>query len=363
MMSKTLIYVLGLQLTSYATRGTDPELSAGSARENHRRPCQLCLLRVVGMTMFMLVGPLLEVLSYSLAPAALLAPLNGVGVVWNILLAPVTLGEEWSRLKVVGTAMVALGSLSAPILGPGVMPPETLKEMELQFVSLRFVLYALAFVVCFVLGFVVLQMIRDLPGSDRRGGSCNVLRGVLLGAGGGIMSGQTYFMSAAATLVTSCIQSQDWSPWMYWLPCVIVGGAVTCAILNAVLLNVGLAEFEATFFVPMFSGSGIMAACLSAALVLQENDELPISRTVLYWCCVAFIALGLAVLAKDARSQAAAAKVAARTRTIVVKEDAASSSSSIVLAGWAADGSGGGIDSLADSLAQNMVELRSKPSR
>lgn len=362
MMSKTLICVLGLQLTSYATRSTDPEVSTGSARENHQRSCRLCLLRIVGMTLFMLVGPLIEVLSYSLAPAALLAPINGVGVVWNILLAPMTLGEEWSRLKVIGTAMIFLGSLSAPILGPEVMAAETLEEMERQFVSLRFVLYALAFVVCFALGWVAVQMIRDLPGSTRRGGSCNVLRGVLLGAGGGIMSGQTYFMSAAATLVTSCIQAKDWSPWMHWLPYVIVGGAVTCAVLNAILLNVGLAEFEATFFVPMFSGSGIMAACLSAALVLQEDGQLPTWRRVLYWCCVALIASGLAVLAKDARSQAEAAKDAARTRPVVVKEDAPRSSSSIVLAGWAADGSGG-IDSLADSLAQNLVELRSKPSR
>eukprot|EP00930_Biecheleria_cincta_P095553 TRINITY_DN87502_c0_g1_i1.p1 TRINITY_DN87502_c0_g1~~TRINITY_DN87502_c0_g1_i1.p1 ORF type:complete len:439 (+),score=60.48 TRINITY_DN87502_c0_g1_i1:142-1317(+) len=364
MLGKTLIYVIGLQITSYATRGTtDPELAAGSGRESQIL-CRLFLLRIFGMTLFMAIGPLIEVMSYSLAPAALLAPINGVGVVWNILLAPVTLGEQWSQLKVIGTTMVFLGSLSAPILGPEVVAAETFEEMQEQFVSLRFVLYAAIFVLCFALGWVAVRRMQDCPGSAHRGGDCNVLRGVLLGTGGGVMSGQTYFLSAAATLVTSCIQTGDWSAWLHWLPYVIVIGAVTCAVLNAILLNVGLAEFEATFFVPMFSGSGIMAACLSAALVLQETERLQSWRRVLYWCCVGLIGSGLAVLAKDARSQAAAAKDAARTRRVLVKEDAPisspiSSSSSLALASWA-DGAGGR-DALVASLtsfSQNSVELR-----
>ena len=73
--------------------------------------------------MAMALGPIAEVSAYAFAPQSLLAPLDGFDVIWNILLAPYTLGEAITGPKVMGTGLVFAGAVSAPIFGPHQKPP------------------------------------------------------------------------------------------------------------------------------------------------------------------------------------------------------------------------------------------------
>lgn len=288
MLGKTLVIVVGLQTISYAAHMDD-------ARRARR-------IKVVGMALAMLLGPIIEVSAYAFAPQALLAPLNGFDVVWNILLAPCTLGEEQTPAKIVGTVIVFLGSSIAPIAGPHEVTADDLESLRSNFISVRFAVYVLTFLAAFLVGFVLLKKRKhsgDYPfGKD-------VVRGVLIGLGGGSVAGQTYFLSSSATLVHANIAEGDWSAWSDWLPYAIVTGAVTCALLNAVLMNKGLAEFEAIFFVPMFAGSAIVAACVSAVVVLRETTKLPYVRMAAYWAGVSLVVCGLGVLGWEARKASA----------------------------------------------------------
>eukprot|EP00931_Biecheleriopsis_adriatica_P122221 TRINITY_DN97221_c0_g1_i1.p1 TRINITY_DN97221_c0_g1~~TRINITY_DN97221_c0_g1_i1.p1 ORF type:complete len:369 (-),score=47.17 TRINITY_DN97221_c0_g1_i1:82-1140(-) len=282
MIGKTLIIVIGLQIISHAAR-----------IENPGRQCRF---KTLGMTLAMLIGPLTEVTAYAFAPQALLAPLNGFDVVWNILLAPYTLGEELNWARGVGTAVVFSGCVFAPIVGPHAITSDSLKDLRVNFLSTRFEVYVATFWAIFFSGFIWLKQRKQFHSRGK-----DLVRGALLGIGGGAVAGQTYFLSAAATLVRNNIDTDDWSAWRDWLPYFTVGGAIVCALLNAVLLNKGLAEFEAMFFVPMFAGSAIIAACISAVVVLRETINLSYVRMGLYWFGVTLVTIGLAVLAWDAR--------------------------------------------------------------
>jgi len=284
MVGKTLIIVIGLQLISHAAR-----LENATSKS---------FFRILGIALAMIIGPLVEVTAYAFAPQALLAPINGFDVVWNILLAPFTLGEELNWAKGGGTAVVFSGCLIAPAFGPHVVHYDTLQDLRRNFLSVRFATYTAVFWSMLLLGVLLLKRrTAQYPyGKD-------IVRGALIGIGGGAVAGQTYFLSAAATLVHNNINIADWSAWLDWLPYLTVGGAIACALLNAVLLNKGLAEFEAMFFVPMFAGSAIIASCISAVVVLRDTISLPNWRMGLYCFGVLLITIGLAVLAWDARER------------------------------------------------------------
>lgn len=288
MLGKTIIIVVGLQTISYAAQVHNARRARG--------------IKVVGMALAMLLGPIVEVSAYAFAPQALLAPLNGFDVVWNLLLAPCTLGEEQTPAKIAGTVIVFLGSSIAPIAGPHEVFAEDLETLRINFLSVRFAVYAIVFLSAYAFGFALLKR-RKTSGEYAFGK--DIVRGVLIGIGGGSVAGQTYFLSSTATLVHSNLADGDWSAWLDWLPYLVVAGAIFCALLNAVLLNKGLSEFEAIFFVPMFAGSAIVAACISAVVVLRETTHLPNWRMAIYWAGVLLVVCGLGILAWDARKASA----------------------------------------------------------
>jgi len=279
MLSKTIVIVVGLQLLSY------------SARQSSRRAIKC---KIAGFALAMVVGPVAEVCAYSFAPQSMLAPLNGFDVVWNICLAPFTLGEHASRMRMLGTALVFVGSTVSPIFGPHVEKLETLEALRSTYLSLNFLEYAAICILFFFAG--VATLYRRQP-SER---GADTVRAVLLAVGGGAVAGQNYFLSSAATLVHTSWSSGDWTAFSDWLPYFVISGAVACAVGNAVLMNKGLAEYEAMFIVPMFAGSAITMACTSAAVVLRETADLPGWRHAGYWLSILLVICGLATLSHDA---------------------------------------------------------------
>lgn len=223
--------------------------------------------------------------------------INGFDLVWNILLAPFTLGERNSRATRLGTAVIFVGSVTATLFGPHQSKELSLEELESHFFSMRFIVYVLVFCALFISGriFLLRRKNQELPP-----GRTDYARGMLLGIGGGAVGGQSYFLSSAATLVHTNMVDGNWSAWADWLPWVVVGGAIGCALLNARLMDKGLAEFKANFFIPMFAGSAIVAGCVSAIVVLRETKNLAIGMFVMYLFGVFLMMVGLGVLTWDA---------------------------------------------------------------
>lgn len=276
MLGKTLTIVIGMQLISYAA-------NVDCKRRSLR-------IKVLGMALAQLVGPIAEVSAYAFAPQSLLAPLNGFDLVWNVMLAPYTLGEHVNKRKVLGTLIVFVGAIVAPIFGPHNAASVTLDDLRRNFFSFRFLLYVAVSLLLTASALVELK----------RRNNKDIVRGLLIGVGAGFVAGQTYFLAASSTLLQQSLSTGTWSDWYDWLPYVVVVGAVTCAIFNAVLLNIGLAEFEATIFVPIFAGSGISAACVSAVVVMRETAKLSYWRVEFYWLGILIIVLGLGLLTRDA---------------------------------------------------------------
>ncbi|CAE7203296.1 unnamed protein product [Symbiodinium sp. CCMP2592] len=277
---KTFIIIFGLQLLRYA-----------AIMESRRK----WRFKLLGLSMAMAVGPLCEVSAYAFAPQSLLAPLDGFDVIWNILLAPYTLGESLTSSKLLGSGFVFAGAVSAPMFGPHSKPPETMEDLREKFVSRSFLGWIL---VCISLSFFAC-----LTMPPKNGVRPPARRGLLLAMAGGFLAGQRYFMSSTATVLHTSFDEGNWDMWYDPLAYFILGGMLFCAAMNAVLLNKGLAEFEAMMMIPTFVGTSIVTTSVSAAVILKETAQLIAWRLLGYWLGILLVVTGLLIIARDARRQ------------------------------------------------------------
>ena len=66
------------------------------------------MLGVVGQ---MIMSPMLDIVALGFAPQTVLAPFNGLSLVWNTVLAPFVLKESLSRSRVAGCVVITAGML------------------------------------------------------------------------------------------------------------------------------------------------------------------------------------------------------------------------------------------------------------
>lgn len=280
MLWKTVTMVVGLQLLSHAAVVKDPTSAL---------KC-----RIAGFSMSMVLSPIAEVTSYAFAPSSLLAPINGFDVVWNILLAPYTLGEKATRGKIIGTCLVFFGSTWTTSFGRQVKQPATMDGLKHIFLSWSFGGYAFVHLLIFLCSWAFLRSKQDVCGFQY-----DSLRGIVLALGGGMLAGQTYFLSATTSLVHDALDTGDWSFLTDAFSYLLIGGAIFCALTNAVILNMGLVDYEAMFIVPVFVGAAMCAACFSAAVLLRETESLDNFRFAAYWSGILLVVSGLVVLTFD----------------------------------------------------------------
>jgi len=274
----TMVGTAGKQLVSY------------SARAESKRTARA--FKFAGIFITTLIGPLLDMTAYALAPQAIIAPLNGLDIVWNTASAPLTLGERVSPRHVVGSGLVFVGAALTSALGPHHTTEDTLEWMRKVFISLRFVSFVLTFGAFLAVCIVTLR-IRPKGTGDRA-------RGVALSAMAGGIAGNMYFMSAGLGCLRSSVQSGDWSAWADWLPYVVLLCGIAMALANIPLMTKALQEYNALFVVTLFEGSHMVVACVTGCWVLREMDHEHVGRQVLYWFCVLFIAAGLLVIQSTA---------------------------------------------------------------
>ncbi|CAL1134054.1 unnamed protein product [Cladocopium goreaui] len=280
---KTLVIICGLQLLRYAV--------LVDQRERLK-------FRLLGLSMAMAIGPLAEVSAYAFAPQSLLAPLDGFDVIWNILLAPYTLGESITSAKVMGTGLVFAGAVSAPMFGPHHKPPETMYSLRNKFLSKNFLGWALVCIALAIFAYLALP-----PKNSHSSARAPAMRGLILAMSGGFVAGQRFFLSSTATVLHTSFDEGNWDLWSSPLAYFIVGGMFFVAITNAILLNKGLAEFEAMFMIPTFVGTSIITTSVSAAVILKETAWLAWWRLLGYWFGILLVVSGLVIIAKDARYQ------------------------------------------------------------
>lgn len=257
-------------------------LSAHDA--NH---CRARVTLFLGMFMTFLLGAVLNAAAYAFAPQSVIAPLQGVEISLNIVLAPFILGEEVTTTHVLATFLIASGASLTACFGPQGEDPISLEPLKGKLFSWIALCYAFILSIVFLLCAAVVH--------TRPTGIADRARGIALGISTGAVAGNMLFMKCALGFAGQ-IADGNWSSWSDWLPYVLVFLAIATGVGNVPLMVKGLMEYPASFMVTLVGGSSIVTASVSGAMVLQEMTEISLKQQVHYWASVIIIIIGLIMI-------------------------------------------------------------------
>lgn len=244
----------------------------------------------IGLFISTVLVAISDLSAYAFAPQALLAPFAGLDIVWNILSAPYTLGEELTKKRISGIGLVFLGITISVFFSPKnerVYDDELVGEL---LASWRTLMYVLGFSAWFVFNRFVLMR---RPDGD-------VLRGVSYGVTAGTLAGNMFFLKCLVELLKTSFGTGSGKVWINWPSCIwsylVLVGAPTVALTNVIYMAQGMKQYEALFMVTIYEGSMVCANAVSSWIVLSEFDGSPAWRILCYFACIGTIVLGMLVL-------------------------------------------------------------------
>eukprot|EP01051_Picozoa_sp_SAG22_P012050 SAG22_NODE_1219_length_5132_cov_2.957878_3_plen_318_part_00 len=109
---------------------------AGAAKVA-RYQCTGSVLTVAGYVVNVACGPLIDMAAYAFAPQSIIAPMGGLDVVWNTLLAPLTLKETLTVKRLAGCLLVAVAAGCLSVFGEHDEPTYSVEYFEKQLVTWR----------------------------------------------------------------------------------------------------------------------------------------------------------------------------------------------------------------------------------
>lgn len=260
-----------------------------SALTEVTKPRLSWLLIRLGLFINVIVGPAINMASYSFAPQSLIAPFGGLDIVWNAVLAPYILKEALSCARVLAALSIVLGAAVCGVFGNHVDPQYTLPVLQELFISWRLLVYSLVFMAWF---FVNRFYFMKFPKG-------HLVRGLSLGFTAGTMAGNMFFIKAALEILSRTINDKDYTYWTNWLTYLIILVGPIVALSNVVYMTRALQEYEALFMVTIYEGSQVVTGAVSGVVVLQDMQGLDALHVGLYWIGIGFICLGMFIVASN----------------------------------------------------------------
>lgn len=240
----------------------------------------------LGALLNMVVGPVVDALSYLFAPQVIVAPLACLDVILNALTARWTLrweGEVLTKAHCVGVLLVTLGAIGTSLAAEASERKWTVYDLEDQLLRVE----SLVFLSCeLVVAVTALVLLR-----------CkifhSVLRGLTLGVTAGLLMGNVFLAKGTLAILSATIETGESAAWKRATPYLLALFAVAGPVCGQFFMKKGLAEYKGVYMVTIFQGSHITIACLSGWVVMEEMTDAVWWRIVVYWCSVALIIGGL----------------------------------------------------------------------
>eukprot|EP00930_Biecheleria_cincta_P059677 TRINITY_DN45393_c0_g1_i1.p1 TRINITY_DN45393_c0_g1~~TRINITY_DN45393_c0_g1_i1.p1 ORF type:complete len:346 (-),score=52.41 TRINITY_DN45393_c0_g1_i1:68-1069(-) len=261
------------------------ELESEDLEISQLRERQSKIARVLALVIMSVCSPLLDLASYGFAAQSVIAPFAGTDITANLLLAPYTLGEAWTKTRVGGAALIAVGTVMVAVFGPEEDIEYSSAYLHELLVSWRVGIYLLA-LVAFLGSLIAFQ--RGRPEGE-------LLRGITLGIVAGVLSGNMWCVKATVEFIKT-VANDGAGTLADWLPWVCVVGAVFFALSNLKFIEQGMREQEALMMGTLYEGCNILAGCLSGTVVLRELDERDNEEIQMYLVSLMIISSGLCTL-------------------------------------------------------------------
>lgn len=233
---------------------------AALVRSSHR----MYALYGLGL-LFVMCEPPGDMIALSFAPMAIVTSCSGLTNVFNLLLAPCTLGEKLTRVRVGSALAVLVGTIGVGCFGPHEHRDRTAHEYILLFSTHRVIFYYVCLVTWLLVAAAIAYMNR-FPGARLFGAA---FAGTLLG--NNIMTKivvQLVICAADGETHAGCDGENPLHTWeMYIFFLLAVGIAMGGMVANAITLR----SAEALDAITIFQGFLLIFGAMSSYFVLNEQ--------------------------------------------------------------------------------------------
>lgn len=245
----------------------------------------------LGMFFTGVIDPVFDAGAYAFAAASIVTACAGLVIVWNVILAPFTLGEQLTRSRAAGAALIVIGTAGTGVFGDHRTVDRSLEEY-LDLICRR---DALCYYALLVLALACCAL----------GARSSLHRSFCLSAFAGLLAGNTFTTKATVELLqcvftsasASCADNPFATPWPY----LMLLGTLVSSGGSLLILAFALQDSEALMAITVFEGCMIISGAISGNLVLMELWGISWHQFSFYCASVILILLGLAVLLNGER--------------------------------------------------------------
>jgi len=239
---------------------------------------------VYGGVLVIIVYPAMDIVALEFAAQTVVSTVAGMVVVWNILFAPCTLGEDMTTKRLSAAVVIMLGIVGCGSFGPHYEVVRTTDELLKQmFTTPGAIIYYLLLALFLVIGYgVLLPNEKLMPKQSLRNGA---LQGALSGA----INGNAFVVKAAIIFV----EQGKWQDFMLYFLWALTAAYHLAAIA---LLAYALRSHEALHVVTIYEAMSIFVGAVSGNMVLAEYQGQTPLEIALYVPSVLIIMCGMTLM-------------------------------------------------------------------
>jgi hypothetical protein len=242
-------------------------------------------IKLIGLLCIIIINPICDVAAFSFTAQSVIAPLAGLTLVWNTMLAPCLLDETPTRLHYISAFCVFAGVATVGVSGNHTSSSYTLAEIRLLFRQTSFIIYAVLLAIFLVF----------LVGSIHHPRSPPWLRRFAWGAAGGTVGGNLFILKATLETLGA------WDAWEFYL---MLLGTIAVAAGGLKLMDMGLKRYDALFIATMYQGFFIFFGAASGIAFYRDLDCQASWKYVVYPLGLVICLAGVAIVVLTADAEA-----------------------------------------------------------
>jgi len=240
----------------------------------------------LGLFLTAFIDPAFDLVAYSFAAQSIIAACAGLVVVWNVMLAPCTLGEKLTPSRKIGATVICTGTILVGVFGSHDDPQRTPTEYLELFTTPQACGYYMAFglwACACVAAYYCASPTLGAPALCAFGGSL---------AGNSFSTKAAVELTECGALDPGCPGSPFASPLFY-----LFGGfSLFNAAFSLYLLAISLRRYEALYMITVYQGFFVLSGALSGNFVMDEKAGRPWDVLAYYSASIGLVLAGLAIL-------------------------------------------------------------------
>lgn len=237
-----------------------------------------------------IMGGCFDSMALGLAPLSNIAPLSGITILLNSLLASFFLGETIRVVEIVATVVIFAGATLTCIYGAHEEPPHSVDQLYDLFGQESFIYY---FVVLVTLVAVALLSIKAVSGHAREQSLSPFLYAVVAAGLGGL---EIILLKSVMEVLNTSLVGGQYHQFEETKTYGLIACLVVLAVAQLYSLNMGLAQCDAVRLLPVYQSLFIVNAVSGGACYFNEFKDFTAEQWKMFPLGVLIVVAGAMLL-------------------------------------------------------------------